>query len=495
MENKKQIKYIYIFNIALCFFLLVYGLICGVSGNDFWWHLKTGEWIITNGKIPHMDVFSWYGTANNYIWYAHEWLSDVIYYLIYNTIGRIGITFISILLIGFHHLFLMKITEKYWAKYTNISFLWFFYHATILLLVLQCRPYIFSFIFLDIELYLLTRFLEEDNFKGIFFVPLLGMLWSNMHGGSSNLSYIIFGIFLLIGALDNFDFYKLEHRKLSKEKLKILGITFVLTILSLFLNPYGIEMLIYPYRYMLVSNFDRQVIGEWAPIDLKTDVGLIMIVMFAALLIILIITEKKIKAIDFVLFGAFTYLLFQSIRFGYFFFIVASYIIFRYMPEKVNDFIKESIIKYACIGASILILIAGTLFLSISDFKYVKTTLSDEFVEVIKESGNERLFNAYELGEELIFNDIPVFIDSRADVYSLNGDVLIHAYALYKLNPTYIEEIRHEFFGVDYFFDEVYGFDSAVVPAYIPISTYLDKREDFVKVYEENNIIYWERIK
>ena len=24
----------------------------GINGNDFWWHIKIGEWIMENGKIP-----------------------------------------------------------------------------------------------------------------------------------------------------------------------------------------------------------------------------------------------------------------------------------------------------------------------------------------------------------------------------------------------------------------------------------------------------------
>ena len=158
MIKNNNIKWIYILNISLCFFLLVYGLICGISGNDFFWHVKTGEWIVENGKIPTIDVFSWYGIANNYTWYAHEWLSDVIYYLIYNLVGLKGITVFSLLCISLNHLLLMKLTEDKWKKHSNVAFLWFFYHITILSLVLQCRPFIFSFIFLNIELYLLYKF-------------------------------------------------------------------------------------------------------------------------------------------------------------------------------------------------------------------------------------------------------------------------------------------------------------------------------------------------
>jgi hypothetical protein len=44
--------------------LLAVTLLCfseGINGNDFWWHVKVGEWIVDNGKVPTEDIFSWYG--------------------------------------------------------------------------------------------------------------------------------------------------------------------------------------------------------------------------------------------------------------------------------------------------------------------------------------------------------------------------------------------------------------------------------------------------
>ena len=29
----------------------------GMSGNDYWWHVKTGEWILHHGRIPENDIF------------------------------------------------------------------------------------------------------------------------------------------------------------------------------------------------------------------------------------------------------------------------------------------------------------------------------------------------------------------------------------------------------------------------------------------------------
>ncbi len=52
-----------------------------ISDPDFWWHLRTGEYIVQTATVPRADVFS--GTVAGRPWVAHEWLSEVIIYALY----------------------------------------------------------------------------------------------------------------------------------------------------------------------------------------------------------------------------------------------------------------------------------------------------------------------------------------------------------------------------------------------------------------------------
>ena len=38
----------------------------GMSGNDFWWHIKSGEWIVNHKKIPTTALFTWYAASRRY---------------------------------------------------------------------------------------------------------------------------------------------------------------------------------------------------------------------------------------------------------------------------------------------------------------------------------------------------------------------------------------------------------------------------------------------
>ena len=53
-----------------------------ISESDTFWHLKTGEWIIAHGAVPHADPFS--ATVNGKEWLDWEWLFQVGIYVLYS---------------------------------------------------------------------------------------------------------------------------------------------------------------------------------------------------------------------------------------------------------------------------------------------------------------------------------------------------------------------------------------------------------------------------
>src|SRR5579863_3637426 len=56
-----------------------FGLAGGAHGllgdGDTGWHIRTGEWILDNGRIPRHDIFSF--TKPGQPWFAWEWLWDL----------------------------------------------------------------------------------------------------------------------------------------------------------------------------------------------------------------------------------------------------------------------------------------------------------------------------------------------------------------------------------------------------------------------------------
>ena len=75
--------------IGTMFFILEKTRYLFVVDSDILWHIKTGEWILSNKKVPKVDVFSWHEGLN---WMPHEWLYDVFLSILYKklrfTIGN-----------------------------------------------------------------------------------------------------------------------------------------------------------------------------------------------------------------------------------------------------------------------------------------------------------------------------------------------------------------------------------------------------------------------
>jgi len=57
--------------------------------NDFWWHLKIGEYIYTQHIIPTTNMYAWTIPANQPFFYG-SWLAEFLFYIFYR-IGNIDI--------------------------------------------------------------------------------------------------------------------------------------------------------------------------------------------------------------------------------------------------------------------------------------------------------------------------------------------------------------------------------------------------------------------
>src|SRR5512133_3908641 len=145
---------------------------------DFWWHIKTGELIIQNQQIPHFDTYSF--TATGSPWIAHEWLSELIMFLLYGAGGIILSTLIfSALILAAFWLTLFRIEDK--------SNLYAAGGALLLGVILSTpvlwpRPQIFSILYTSIFLVLLDRYLRTGKFGNLIPLPVIMLFWVNQHG-------------------------------------------------------------------------------------------------------------------------------------------------------------------------------------------------------------------------------------------------------------------------------------------------------------------------
>src|ERR1044072_2690079 len=142
-----------------------------ITDPDFWWHLKTGEYIVQNHGIPHTDIFS--STRLGSEWVAHEWLSEVFMYGAFRIAGFAGLIVV----------FALLVTASFWVVYLQfrsrvgqpvIAALALLLGAIATTLVWGVRPQTFTLLLASIFLYILDNYYRKKFEKAIWLlVPLM----------------------------------------------------------------------------------------------------------------------------------------------------------------------------------------------------------------------------------------------------------------------------------------------------------------------------------
>src|SRR5437016_2451541 len=68
-----------------------------LSDCDTGWHVRTGEWILANGRVPDQDIFSF--TKPGAPWFAWEWLWDISFAWLHRHGGLAAVVLVSMLVI------------------------------------------------------------------------------------------------------------------------------------------------------------------------------------------------------------------------------------------------------------------------------------------------------------------------------------------------------------------------------------------------------------
>lgn len=395
MKNKKYI---------ILFLTFTFIIMCSIFlfnyGNDFYWHLKTGEYIINNNKIPHTGIFSYYAISNNLTWISHEWLFEVIIYLYQNLFSNYGASIYIIFSLIILSFLSWKLNQENFIKYPFYTVIWAVVSMLILANKILPRPHLISYILFAVTILIAFQIQKGKNNKIIFLVPIISILWSNIHGGSSNLSYIIYGIFLL-------DSIRRKDKELSKKYLT----TLVLSLLFIMINPHGIKMIFYPYQNMTYKVM-LSCIDEWQRLNIFSIDGIFYLLFIISIIYILFKNRKELNLLTILLISIFTLLAIKSTRFMPYLLIVSTSIIPNYI--QTSKFKIDIIPIFIFV---VLVFIILTITIVIPQVNNSFKRISDDMIQYLKEKENLVLYNSYNLGGYLIYKDISVFIDSRADIY------------------------------------------------------------------------------
>lgn len=364
---------------------------------DFGWHLKTGELILESG-IPKTDPFSY--TMPSYQFVNHEWLTDVFLAKIFPVIGFWGLGIISTLIALSSVLLLVNFRE---LKKLDLIIL---ISSLILLYFGGSRAQLITWFFLSLLFWIIARIENWDKYK--YGLPLLFLIWSNLHGGFLA-GLIVLGI-IIAGKT-------IEQKKVKIPDLLVLFSSILITLI----NPYGINL----WKEVLVSANDsrlRFIINEWMPPFFRFDLAFLSLLALASFLIFKF--RKKLFLFESLLYLFFTGLALLSSRH-----IPLWLLLILALTPKLLSFVlemlpdaesTERILKNSYLVAGMFALVITAVSLSSSVPKIYKYRLDKHYpiaaVEYIKiHQPPPQMIAPYTWGSYIIWQlpNYKVFIDGR----------------------------------------------------------------------------------
>lgn len=150
-----------------------------LGDGDTGWHIRTGEWILANGRVPTQDVFSF--TKAGAPWYAWEWLWDVCFAWVFHHGGLASVVIVNIALICLTFVLLFRLLRRHCENPFLAIAVTSLACATSALHWLA-RPHLITMLFAVILLFVLDQ-VREGHKRWLLVLPFLTILWTNLHGG------------------------------------------------------------------------------------------------------------------------------------------------------------------------------------------------------------------------------------------------------------------------------------------------------------------------
>lgn len=244
-----------------------------LSTNDVWIHLKTGELALESFSVPQKDPYSFTAADHDYL--AHEWLSGVVFYVLYRAFGIGGLIFTKFAVPFLTTCALSLVCLRHRDRLSVFLPVFGLMSYTAAARFLE-RPHIFSFLFLSIYLFLFFQYRDGGRKRGWLLAILpFQVLWANMHGG------FVLGVLLLAvfaageaaAAMRATYFGRGPRAVVARGDLALLaGLPFLALAVSL-INPYGFRLLEFPFRLTGMEVFMQDVFEWRSPFDNDYDIS------------------------------------------------------------------------------------------------------------------------------------------------------------------------------------------------------------------------------
>lgn len=276
---------------------------------DMGWHLRNGEYLLTERALPDTDLFS--HTMPNFPVIFHEWITDIAMWTVFNNWGLLTLSIIFALI----SMAAFIIVAKSVGAKTEYQIVAALMGSIASIQIVGPRPQMITLLGLALVIYIFYRYKKNSLRKIIYWLPLIFLVWVNLHGGFASGLFIL-GLFSLLELV--------RHglaRLIKKWPIKLmdwvtwwkLNIIIALSGLATLANPYGYKIYQEIFR-TITDSYAKQTIIEWFPVKLTDANSTFFLVYLALFVILLIFSWRKIDIGYLIITAIFGYLAFSSWR-------------------------------------------------------------------------------------------------------------------------------------------------------------------------------------
>jgi len=486
-QNKSSSSYWFLPSISDVIFIVIVAIVLSIKGNllgdaDTGYHIRAGEYILENLKVPYHDIFSF--TTPPIPWTAHEWFSEIIFALVHKISGLSGLVVLMTIVIASVYSLLLKFLRSSGISIV-IAALIVALAAGVSTIHWLARPHIFSLLLTLIWYIILDTYqYKEKNY--LYLLPPIMLLWVNLHGGFIA-GFMLLAVYITGNLLKIIFVREVRHEGFAK--IKILLMISSLCLLASLINPYGYKILLFPFK-LTANKFIMDNVSEWLSPNFHTDLRyeymlLLMIFVFG-------VSVLRLNSIEALLVLLFTHMSLFSARYIPLYGIILSPIIAKRIDRLVMDLRDRRLIQrflsislrtavtdsqtkgylwsFFAVAALVIMLLMGKM-----EYKFDEKKLPVDAVQFMKKEkiiGN--MFNNDEFGDYIIYAAWPrykVFFDGRSDMYGVAR------------MKEYIKVVR-----IEQGWDEVlkkYNINWIIYNANSPLSQFLLERDDWKLIYAD----------
>jgi hypothetical protein len=392
-----------------------------LATQDLYLHISVGREILAHSSVPDHGIFS--GSMPDAPWVAHEWLSAVLFALVYDHFGWGGIVASVGVLIGTAIALLATEISRTLGLVGALCCAILAWGLCVPHLV--ARPHVVTLPLLVIWIAAHVRARHDDRVPPFSFV-LLMTLWANLHGG------FMFGLVFtaLFAGEAVFESTTIEQARAAASRW---GLFLGAAICAAAITPQGIRGLLFPFQVLGMDTPTADMF-EWAPSSLENNAALLLwclLLLFAVLQFGVSLPLCRSLMLLLLLYMAFAHRRHTELL-GLSAPLLLQYALAKALPPSVLAFamnsgalkrpmIDRSVIAAATIVGGIAVSV-GCIHVAHSGDRFTPATAVDK---VMARGIPGPVLNEQNFGGYLIFRGVQPFVDGRVDMY---GDEFMRRY-------------------------------------------------------------------